>query len=598
MVLSKSQFFCLGLVAVAYYYKITFSQNVEDGPVVTTSLGKVKGATLYSRGGRKFHGFMKLPFAQPPTGNRRFEPPEPAERWEGIRDGREFGPRCLQLDSFMGVIQGEEDCLTINVFSPVVEARAISKPLPVIVYFHGGFFHNGGADFWKANYFMDEDVIFVTLNFRLAALGFLNTGDSAIRGNMGLKDQTMGLRWVQENIGYFGGDPNKVTLLGESAGAVCSHLHMFSSMSKGLFNNIISQSGSALHFWAILEEPKRQAERFASSVGCPFNDTAEIKSCLKKLDPIQLIEGHREMMDPLRESIAIFKPSVEVDIRDGNTFLAEKPTEMAKRGDFTKVPWVTGVNSEEGLVFSAAMLVNKTMQTVAQEDWGFFLDRTIWFPSEEETAEKVRHFYFGDDDSSLVPANVSSNTDLITKINMNPLERLDSYTNMISDRGFFYDAHHGASMQSIHSPVYLYYYSYRGKWSVVNFFPEISGTFNRQLEVTWSLLTTWVAANVFGRQLPNYGASHSDELSLLFYMPWVSEIYAESQDYDMSLDLVKLWADFADNDSHLKFRNVEWPVVNASHKEVPLQYMKIDSDPMVIDEPFTHRIQFWSSLLD
>lgn len=73
MVLSKSQFFCLGLVAVAYYYKITFSQNVEDGPVVTTSLGKVKGATLYSRGGRKFHGFMKLPFAQPPTGNRRFE---------------------------------------------------------------------------------------------------------------------------------------------------------------------------------------------------------------------------------------------------------------------------------------------------------------------------------------------------------------------------------------------------------------------------------------------------------------------------------------------------------------------------------------------
>lgn len=189
--------------------------------------------------------------------------------------------------------------------------------------------------------------------FILVGTGFLNTGDSAIRGNMGLKDQTMGLRWVQENIGYFGGDPNKVTLLGEVIVRIrrvdynvgnyayldidmkwsaerwrrlftsphvflnvercvrwlheieypfvrnCRNTETYSLSSwfyVGLFNNIISQSGSALHFWAILEEPKRQAERFASSVGCPFNDTAEIKSCLKKLDPIQLIEGHREMM--------------------------------------------------------------------------------------------------------------------------------------------------------------------------------------------------------------------------------------------------------------------------------------------------------------
>src|SRR5687768_955305 len=114
--LKKSQIFCVGLLAVAYYYKITFSQNVEDGPVITIKQGKIKGATLYSRGGRKFYGFMGIKYGKSPTGNLRFEPPEPEEgKWEGIREAKEFGPRCIQLDSFMGVIEGVEDCLTVNV---------------------------------------------------------------------------------------------------------------------------------------------------------------------------------------------------------------------------------------------------------------------------------------------------------------------------------------------------------------------------------------------------------------------------------------------------------------------------------------------------
>lgn len=136
---------------------------------------------------------------------------------------------------------------------------------------------------------------------------------------MGLKDQSLGLTFIQENIQAFGGDPTRVTLLGEvftyiksfinviilkinymkmfqSAGAVCSHLHMFSPMSKGLFSNVVSQSGSGLHFWSINQEPKVQAIRFANSVGCNSNDTMEIKSCLKQLDVQQLIDAHHEML--------------------------------------------------------------------------------------------------------------------------------------------------------------------------------------------------------------------------------------------------------------------------------------------------------------
>lgn len=107
------------------------------------------------------------------------------------------------------------------------------------------------------------------------------------------------------------------------------------------------------------------------------------------------------------------------------------------------------------------MLVNKTMSTVAQEDWRYFLDRTIWFPAENDTAEKVRHFYFGDE-----PFDNNASA-LVPTPNMDPLEKLGSYTNMISDRGFYFDTHHGVKIQSLHSPVYLYYYSYRSEWSVV-----------------------------------------------------------------------------------------------------------------------------------
>jgi len=275
-----------------------------------------------------------------------------------------------------------------------------------------------------------------------------------------------------------------------------------------------------------------------------------------------LISSHNVILsqDPLREGIAIFKPSVEVKSSDGSTFISELPLEMAKRGDYYKVPWIHGVNSEEGLIFSAAMLVNKTMAGVAQDDWEYFLDRTIWYPSPGNTSQKIRSFYFGDSQTIthkktppssdvihllLSEEDEQSSNSLSTKYDPLDLDNLESYTNLISDRGFYRDTHHGAALQSQHSPVYLYYYSYRGEWSVVNFFPEVSGTFSRQIEVGWSLLLGWVSKNVLGYKLRNYGASHSDELALMFYMPWVSEIYPENKDYDMSLDIVKLWVEFA-----------------------------------------------------
>jgi carboxylesterase type B len=130
----------------------------------------------------------------------------------------------------------------------------------------------------------------------LAALGFMSTGDGEVRGNMALKDQSKALLWVKENIEVFGGDPNKVTVMGESAGGVSSHFHMLSPMSKGLFQAAISQSGTGTHFWVMNHHPQQQALRLGAQVGCPTNDTKAMVACLKTLDASTIVGVHLEVL--------------------------------------------------------------------------------------------------------------------------------------------------------------------------------------------------------------------------------------------------------------------------------------------------------------
>ncbi|CAL8100204.1 unnamed protein product [Orchesella dallaii] len=580
--MSFGQIFFIGFLAFLMYYNDSLGQRIE-GPLVKTKLGYVQGITSVSRKGRFFYEYLGIPYATPPVGDLRFEPPLPPEPWKGIRDGSAYGSKCVQIDLLLGVLGGDEDCLTLNVFTPVkFKSKGKKKLLNVIVYIHGGFFHNGGGAFWRPNYFMDEDVVLVTLNYRLNSLGFLNTGDGAIRGNMGMKDQTMALRWLKENVEVFGGDPNKITVLGESAGGCAAHLHMFSKMSQGLFHNVISESGSTLHFWAVNKDPRKQALRYLNQLGCPSENKTAMVECLKSANAYDIAEIHRELLDPLREAITIFKPSVEVDIPDGNTFITEHPRDLALRGDYNRVPWIMGVNSEEGLITSAVILANKTMADKAKTDWPFFIERALWFNSSKGiAAEKIRNFYFG---NNADPALVAEN----------PFEALDNYTTMISDRGFNHDAHHGARIQSKYSPVYMYYYSYRGEWSAVNYFKEVRGAWPRLVEVAWAIAAAWVRKNILGQPLTNYGASHSDELALMFHMPWVSDVTPECNDYTMSLDLIKLWADFGRKTEPLLFRDVEWEPVKPWENTV--RYLKIDSEPSMIDEPFTERVKFWDTL--
>src|SRR2546425_2111584 len=213
--------------------------------VVTTRQGQVRGHV--SDGVAAFKG---IPYAAPPFGPNRFQPPRPPERWDGVRDALEYGrvapqpPYAPPFDQLLGD-QGRpgEDCLNLNVWTPDPSTRG----LPVMVWIHGGSFVRGSGSLpiYDGSAFARDGIVCVTINYRLGADGFLFLGDGI--ANRGLLDQLAALTWVQENIEAFGGNPQRVTIFGESAGAFSVATLLSMPRAQGLFHRAIAQSGAAQH---------------------------------------------------------------------------------------------------------------------------------------------------------------------------------------------------------------------------------------------------------------------------------------------------------------------------------------------------------------
>ncbi|GCC34535.1 hypothetical protein chiPu_0013010 [Chiloscyllium punctatum] len=212
--------------------------------------------------------FKGIPFAATP---KRFEKAEPHPGWTGVLKAKDFKPRCLQTTLSQKAVFGSEDCLYLNIWVP--HGRKVSTNLPVMVWIFGGGFLMGaghGANFLN-NYLYDGHeiasrgkVIVVTLNYRVGPLGFLSTGDTNAPGNQGLWDQHMAISWVKRNIAAFGGDPDKITIFGESAGGASVSLQTLTPYNKGVIKRAISQSGVATCPWAVQRNPMHWAQQVST----------------------------------------------------------------------------------------------------------------------------------------------------------------------------------------------------------------------------------------------------------------------------------------------------------------------------------------------
>lgn len=278
--------------------------------VVKTNYGRVRGLRE-NVNGKQVDSFLGIPFAKPPVGDLRFKHPLPAEPWEGIFNATEKPNTCWQApDTTYPGFRGSEmwnpntkmseDCLYLNVWVPHPRPRDAT----VLVWIYGGGFYSGTStlDVYDARIFTaEENVIIASMQYRTGALGFMYMGHPDSPGNAGLFDQLLALKWIHENIHHFGGNPNRVTLFGESAGAASVTMHLLSPLSQDYFTRAITQSASATCEWAVLprENMKDRAKTFADMTGCTSAgqqaedsdiDLGSVIECLRRLPPR---EGHR-----------------------------------------------------------------------------------------------------------------------------------------------------------------------------------------------------------------------------------------------------------------------------------------------------------------
>ncbi|CDQ74302.1 unnamed protein product [Oncorhynchus mykiss] len=302
--------------------------------VITTSQGRLRGqlTPMPSDLLGPVVQYLGVPYARPPTGERRFQPPEPSLSWPGVRNATQFSPVCPQpveehslltemlplwysanLDIASAYLaQQSEDCLYLNIYVPTEEDIHDEGGLrPVMVYVHGGSYSEGSGSMMDGSVLASYgNVIVITINYRLGVLGFLSTGDQAAKGNYGLLDQIQALRWVKENIAAFSGDPDRVTVFGSGAGASCVSLLTLSHYSEDLFQKAIIQSGTALSSWAVNYQPGKYANLLGDKVGCSLEDSSELIVCLQGKTYQELLEQN---ITPAKYHTA-FGPVIDGDV--------------------------------------------------------------------------------------------------------------------------------------------------------------------------------------------------------------------------------------------------------------------------------------------
>lgn len=447
------------IAAVDPRLHITAAKRTED-PIVRTETGQVRGKRFNLPGlGKTVDAYTGIPFAQPPVGYLRFRHPQPIHKWHNVYDATQLPPSCYQEPdlNFGPEFYGSnvwnpptavsEDCLYLNVFVP----KPRQRKLAVMVWIYGGGFYSGTTtlELYDGKILAAlNSVVVVSIGYRLGALGFLSLDHPTVPGNAGLFDQLMGLEWIQQNIRYFGGDPDNVTLFGESAGSVSVSLHLLSPLSHNKFHRAILQSGSANMPWATLtpgEARRRSTELAFDYLSCPrTDDMSRLADCLRLISPEQIVEQQWVSRGILQFP---FLPVVD------GVFLTAPVSELLERSSFKRCPILVGSNRNEAsffLIYELKEYLDLERKTMTRSEYVDSMERLFHYypqyPSlSNERAMRAITFQYTDwlhpDDSGR---------------NVHALDMAVSDSQFLCPLNWFADAY-----AKSHAAVYMYYFTQR-----------------------------------------------------------------------------------------------------------------------------------------
>ncbi|MDG3937992.1 carboxylesterase family protein [Pseudomonas aeruginosa] len=316
-----------------------FAADKQSLLLVNTDKGQVRGMNLSG-----MHAFRGIPYAKPPVGDLRWMPPVPATQWSGVRAAEKFGEICASQNSLggFGKTGNSEDCLYLNVYTPEKKPTD-TKPYPVMVWIHGGGLVTGSGDDYDVSELVKRDVIVVTFNYRLGVFGYFS--HPAINKephpaiNYGTLDQQAALKWVQTNIGNFGGDSKNVTIFGESAGGHSVLAQLASPGAKGLFSKAIVQSGAYSIVQPTIEAANDYGRKVEILVGCDKLTVDKVAACLRAAPAKFIVEKGPSNLP--EDQVVVDGTVIPATFKDAFT-----------SGKFNQVPVINGFNSNEGTFFA------------------------------------------------------------------------------------------------------------------------------------------------------------------------------------------------------------------------------------------------------
>jgi len=547
----------------------------EHLEVSLNGLGKIRGKTGVARNKETYFQFLGVPFAEPPIGERRFKKPTPVSSWEdeGVRDASSFGPSCIQVGyNAPGEMFGSENCLFLNVYTKDVTGKK-----PVLFYIHGGAFIFGDTTRMTGEYLMEEDIVLVTIQYRLGPLGWLTTADPSAPGNYGLHDQLLALKWVQEHIDKFGGDKEMVTLAGMSAGGASVNYLLLSPQAEGLFHRAVSMSGSAMAWWANIPHQERTAAKLADAVSCPTSPADAMVDCLRNIPADQLIQAqlklypwHHDKVE--REPLTIWSPRADPEAAE-DAILPLEPAVAMSVGQMQPVPFLVGVAESEGVWQAANYLLQDDVMVdfLKNSEEAIFhslgLENQVSKDDKKDVIKKIKEFYL----SALV-----KETDMEKR-----LEKVVSgMINMFGDATFNYPIDRMVKLQGNkeHSPVWMYQYNYKHNHSLSFFDPQNPGKFKIP------------DLKALGK------ATHGHELSMLFpaFEKEMGPLSEEETKY--SKKFIKFFVEFMKRghpkqDEKYEFK--DWlPVANG--QLTYFQHGKYSGHQKGL--PHQHRMKWWNEL--